>query len=341
MVMSKSPFAGQGKSARHENEDTCSVFSQEMPIFGRIVSNLEHSMDLQALTDFNLVAASGGFGRASRISGRPKATLSRRVAELERNLGVRLIERGSQNLRLTDEGRALHERTSGPLAEIVEAGEAVVLGASTPRGRLRVSAPVVIAHVAFGRIGARFALAYPDVQLEIVAEDRKVDPVEDGYDLVIRVDPPQDDRLVGRPFLYDERLIVAHPSLPRPSRGADETKASVRAVLLNTTAPDTIWRLRTGDAADTVLTPEPALRLSSLLMVRDAALAGAGAAMLPKLLAADDVAAGRLALWGTLAGPPVELWALQSSRRLVGAKVRAFLDAVEKAFPDRLFMPLA
>jgi DNA-binding transcriptional LysR family regulator len=154
-------------------------------------------MDLQALSDFNLVAAHGGFGRASRVSGRPKATLSRRVTQLELSLGVRLIDRGSHTLRLTEEGRALHERTAGPLSEISEAGEAVALGAAVPRGRLRVSAPVVIAHLAFGRIGARFALAHPEVQLEIVAEDRRVDPIEDGYDLVIRVDPSPEDRLVG------------------------------------------------------------------------------------------------------------------------------------------------
>ena len=171
-------------------------------------------MDLQALSDFNLVAAHGGFGRASRISGRSKATLSRRVAELERSLGVRLMERGAQSLRLTDEGQSLYARTNGPLSEIVEAGEAVVLGAATPRGRLRVSVPVVFAHVAFGWIGARFALAYPDVQLEIVADDRRVDLVEDNYDLVIRVNPSSDDRLVGRRILYGERVIVAHPTVP-------------------------------------------------------------------------------------------------------------------------------
>jgi len=297
-------------------------------------------MDLQALSDFNLVAAHGGFGRASRVSGRSKATLSRRVAELEQSLGVRLIERGSHNLRLTEEGRALHERTVGPLSEISEAGEAVVLGASVPRGRLRVSAPVVIAHVALGRIGARFALAYPEVQLEIVAEDRRVDLVEDGYDLVIRVDPSPDDRLVGRRFLNDKRLIVAHPDLRRPeSRPDDRDGSPVKAVMLSTTPPDTDWHFRSGQAAEIVLKPVPVLRLSSLLMVRDAALAGAGAAMLPKLLVADDVAAGRLTLWGIQTGPPVELWALQSSRRLVGAKVRAFLDVVENAFPERAFVP--
>jgi len=301
---------------------------------------MEHPMDLRALSDFNLVAAHGGFGRAGRASGRPKATLSRRVTELEQSLGVRLIDRGSHNLRLTEEGRALHERTAGPLSEISEAGEAVVLGASIPRGRLRVSAPVVIAQLAFGRIGARFALAHPDVQLEIVAEDRRVDPVEDGYDLVIRVDPSPDDRLVGRRFLNDERLIVAHPDLPRPrNRPNDGGDPPVRAVLLNTTPPDAIWRLRSGPAPEIVLNPEPVLRLSSLLMVRDAVLAGAGAAMLPRLLVGDDVATGRLTLWGIQAGPPVELWALQSSRRLVGAKVRAFLDMVEKSFPESAVVP--
>jgi DNA-binding transcriptional LysR family regulator len=295
-------------------------------------------MDLQALSDFDLVATHGGFGRAARVSGRSKATLSRRVAELEQSLGVRLIERGSQSLRLTDEGQTLHERTRGLLSEIVEAGEAVVLGASTPKGRLRVSAPVVFAHVALPRIGARFALAYPEVQLEIVAEDRKVDPVEDGYDLVIRIDPSPDERLVGRRFLYDERLIVAPPGMPRPFPGMDGEEATAKAVLLSATPPVTFWRINSGTEADFVLRPNPVLRLSSLLMVRDAVLAGAGAALLPKLLVADDIEAGRLIYWGTLAGPPVEIWALQSSRRLIGAKVRAFLEVVGRAYPEKTFV---
>jgi DNA-binding transcriptional LysR family regulator len=295
-------------------------------------------MDLQALSDFNLVAAHGGFGRAARLSRRSKATLSRRVVELEQSLGVRLIERGSQTLRLTDEGRALHERTAGPLAEIAEAGEAVVLGASTPRGRLRISAPVVFAHMALARIGARFALAYPEVELEIVAEDRKVDPVEDGYDLVIRIDPSPDERLVGRRFLNDERLIVAPPGMRRPVPETDRDQSAVKAVLLSATPPGTLWRMNSDTETEIVLRPDPVLRLSSLLMVRDAVLAGAGAALLPKLLVTEDIEAGTLAYWGTHAGPPVEIWALQSSRRLIGAKVRAFLEVVESTFPEKRFI---
>jgi DNA-binding transcriptional LysR family regulator len=297
-------------------------------------------MDLEALADFNLVAVQGGFSRAARFSGRPKATLSRRVAELEQSLGVRLIERGTHTLRLTEEGRALHARTEGLLAEIVEAGEAVVLGASVPRGRLRVSAPIVFAHVALGRIGARFALAYPDVQLEIVAEDRLVDPVEDGYDLVIRIDPAPDERLVGRRFLADERLIVAAPGLPRPAvEGPEPGEAPIGAVVLAAMPPNRVWRMRSADGGTRTLKPRPVIRLSSLLMVRDATLAGAGVALLPKLLVADDVAAGRLVQWGAEDAPPVQIWALQSSRRLVGAKVRAFLDVVDQSFPDKVFVP--
>lgn len=296
-------------------------------------------MDLQALADFNLVAVHGGFGRASRVSGRSKATLSRRVAELEQSLGVRLIERGTHTLRLTEEGRALHGRTEGPLSEIAEAGEAVVLGASTPRGRLRVSAPMVFAHVALGEIGARFALACPEVRLEIVAEDRKVDPVEDDYDVIIRVDPSPDDRLVGRPFLRDERLLVAPPDMPRPLTSKHELAAiSVKAVVSTNTPANVVWQLRTVENDKMGVRPEPVLRFSSLLMVRDAVLAGAGVALLPKLLVAEDVASGRLAQWGTQDGTAVEIWALQSSRRLVGAKVRAFLDVLDQTFPGRTFV---
>src|ERR1700752_1366015 len=98
------------------------------------------TMDLLAIADFNLVASHGGVGRASRATGRPKATLSRRVVELEESLGVRLFERGKGNLRLTEEGRALHERTTVLLSEIVQVTEDIASRTARPRGRLRVSA---------------------------------------------------------------------------------------------------------------------------------------------------------------------------------------------------------
>lgn len=289
---------------------------------------MERTLDLSALTDFNLVASHGGFGLASRAAHRPKATLSRKVAELEAHLGVRLIDRGSRTLRLTPEGRALHERTQGPLAEIGEAEQAVAAGASVPRGTLRVSAPIVFAHVLLARVAADFVAVYPHVTLEIVAEDRKVDPVEDNYDLVIRINPDPDERLVGRRILEDERLLVASPDIPNPLLSNEEEDAvPVAAIGHITTSADALWRIRT-DHGVRVLSPQMRLRFSSFLMVQDAVLAGAGVALMPKLLTALNIAEGRLIVWGVDDGPTVEIWALQNSRRLSSSKIRAFLEVL-------------
>ncbi|MEG3087760.1 LysR family transcriptional regulator [Sphingomonas sp. PB4P5] len=285
-------------------------------------------MDLAALADFNLVASHGGFGRASRAAHRPKATLSRKVSELEAHLGVRLIDRGSRTLRLTPEGRALHERTQGPLAEIGEAEQAVAAGASIPSGTLRISAPIVLAHVLLPRVAADFVEAYPHVVVEIVAEDRMVDPVEDNYDLVIRINPNPDERLVGRRILEDERLLVASPEMPNAFVAEREGAAvTVAAVGHIATSTDALWRIRTAQGVR-VLSPQIRLRFSSFLMVQDAVLAGAGVALMPKLLAAQNIAAGRLVAWGVDDGPKVEIWALQNSRRLSSSKIRAFLDVL-------------
>ena len=98
-------------------------------------------MDLEALADFNAVASHGGFSRASRITGRPKASLSRRVRQLEDSLGVQLIERGGRILRLTDDGAALHAQTAVLLDRIEDIQEAMKGDVGLPHGRLRVSAP--------------------------------------------------------------------------------------------------------------------------------------------------------------------------------------------------------
>ncbi|HEU0149349.1 MAG TPA: LysR family transcriptional regulator, partial [Bradyrhizobium sp.] len=135
-------------------------------------------MDLLALADFNLVARHGGFGRAARAAGRPKATLSRRVAELEVSLDLRLIERGARALKLTQEGRALYERTGALLTELDESAAAIASGGDQPRGRLRISAPLLFSQTAMGKLAAAFALRYPQVRLDVTTEDRAVDMVE-------------------------------------------------------------------------------------------------------------------------------------------------------------------
>lgn len=285
-------------------------------------------MDIAALSDFNLVAAHGGFGRASRATGRSKATLSRRVAELEAQLGVRLVERGAHGLYLTEQGAALHARTEAPLAEIAAAAGEVGRADGHLSGRLRISAAVLFAHAHLGQIAADFALAYPHVEVEIIADDRMVDPIEDGFDIVIRANPRRDEKLVGRCFLRTERVAVAAPGVLIP-----ENQGTTRAVIRAGEEGDAVWHLRDGAAAR-VLRPVPVLRLSSLLMVRDVVLRGAGVAILPRIMVEADLAAKRLVAWGAQEGVATELWALHVSRRFVSAKVRAFLRYLDEAFPN-------
>lgn len=284
-------------------------------------------MDLLALADFNLVARHGGFGKAARAARRPKATLSRRVAELEGALDIRLFERGARALKLTEEGRALFERTSLLLTEIEETVTAISSGGTSPRGRLRISAPLLFSQTAMGKLAAAFALQYPDVRLEVTTEDRAVDMIEEAYDLVIRVNPAPDASLVGRIFLHDRLVLVANPDFRWP-KGAELVPVIVRGDIGGAET----WSV-TNARGPSQIAANPVLGLSSLVMVRDAVRAGAGAARLPLSLVSPDLAAGRLAHWGDVAGPDIALWALYPTRRLLSARVSAFLDFLKEAFP--------
>jgi DNA-binding transcriptional LysR family regulator len=284
-------------------------------------------MDLLALADFNLVARHGGVGRAARAAGRPKATLSRRVAELEAGLGLRLFERGGRTLKLTQEGRALYERTAALLTELDETAAGIASGGSTPRGLLRISAPLLFSQMAMGKLAAEFAMKFPDIRLEVTTEDRAVDMVEEGYDLVIRVDPKPDEALVGRAFLRDRLVVVASPDLARSPEGS-----AVPAVVRGTGSGNEVWRMANATGNSTLVI-QPVLGLSSMIMVRDAVRAGVGAARLPVSLVSHDLVAGRLAHWGDVEGADIALWTLYPSRRLLSARVSAFLDHLKAAFP--------
>lgn len=284
-------------------------------------------MDLLALVDFNLVARHGGVGRAARATGRPKATLSRRVVELEASLGLRLFERGARNLKLTEEGQALYERTASLLNEIDETAAEIAVGGGKPRGRLRISAPVLFSQAAMGKLAAGFALKYPEIRLEVTTEDRPVDMVEEGFDLVIRVNPDADENLVGRIFLRDRLVVVASPGLTRPSGDAP-----VPAVMNGASSQMVQWKVLT-PAGTSSIEARPVLCLSSFFMVRDAVRLGVGAARLPMTLVSHDLAAGTLVSWGEIDGPEVALWALYPSRRLLSPRVSVFLNYLKEAFP--------
>jgi DNA-binding transcriptional LysR family regulator len=151
--------------------------------------------------------------------------------------------------------------------------------------------------------------------------------VEDGYDLVIRVNPDPDESLVGRIFLRDRLVVVASPGVSRPADNRP-TPAVVRGQGDQVAAWDVT--LQTGKSRIAV---DPILCLSSLVMVRDAVRLGVGVARLPVSLVSRDLSAGRLVHWGDLDGPDIALWTLHPSRRLLSARVSAFLDYLKEAFP--------
>ena len=289
-------------------------------------------MDLEALSDFVLVAASRGIAQASRASGRPKASLSRKVMELEASLGVRLFERGSRSVHLTEEGELLYARAAGPLGEIAEAAEILRDGRVQPRGRLRVNVPAVFGQLLMGRLAAEFSIAYPEVNLEVTIEDRMVDLVIEGYDVVVRINPEPDSTLVGRCFVRDQLLIVAAPSFAGPAGTSGPTgEEAVPVVVRSAMRNAAIWQISA--TAGREFHTRPILQLPTLPMVRDAVITGIGVAKLPRVLVAEDLAAGRLVSWGPSSDHPAELWALHASSRFASAKVKAFTRFLEAAFP--------
>jgi len=289
-------------------------------------------MNLDDLSDFVLVASNGGFAHASRTSGRSKASLSRKVMQLEASLGVRLFERSHRSVHLTQDGELLFKSTSGALDDIEEAVETLRDGRAQPKGRLRVNAPSLFGLMLMGRIAANFKTAYPDIDLEVSMNDREVDLASEGYDMVIRVNPKPDSELVGSCILKDQLLVVAAPSLVnqvgvQPYPGQQPVPVVVRSSARN----KVIWKVDGNPVQE--FETKPVLELPAFMMIRDAVLTGIGAAKLPSLLVEKDIAAGRLVCWGQSEAAPAELWALHTSRRLASAKVKAFMQFLKTALP--------
>jgi DNA-binding transcriptional LysR family regulator len=178
-----------------------------------------------------------------------------------------------------------------------------------------------------GRLAAGFVLEYPQVRLEVTPEDRAVDMIEEGYDLVIRVNPRPDESLIGRAFLHDRLVVVAAPALVRPIDGS-----AVRAVVRGSADLTGCWNVITTSGQSTIAI-DPILSLSSMVMARDAVRQGVGAGRLPLSLVSHDLAAGRLVAWADVDEPETSLWALYPSARLLSGRVSAFLTYLKKAFP--------
>lgn len=277
-------------------------------------------MDTDALSDFHLVALHGGFGKASRASGRPKATLSKRVIDLEASLGVRLFDRANHSLQLTEEGQRLRVFAEELEDAINHVRDELSASATQPRGKIRLAAPSLFTYLALGDFSARFLSAYPDIEIETIIAEPPHEPAAELFDLLIKVNPPSSSELVGRIFARDTVRVVGSPQSVGLIDCSPNEACPVAAVAPTGTAKVGPWQVEF-EGKELHLIPEIKLHLPSRLVMRDAVRAGFGIAELPAALVMDDLREGRLIDLGPAPEPDVELWVLYPSRRLLSRRV--------------------
>lgn len=287
---------------------------------------MDSDLDLSALRAFRAVVREGSFSAAALLLRVPKSTLSKRVADLETRLGVRLIERSTRHLRITQEGEMLLPRAERLLSEADDIRRALGEAGGMPKGHLRIAVPPVMGHVMMGGIGARFRAAYPDVTLEVHFLDRTPDLLEEGFDGAICFGPLEDSTQIARLIVHGHAVLVAAPDLPGLAdlhHPEDLPRLPRVGIAANWAGP---WPLVRGN--EEVRVPMRAdLLLGSFLAVRDAAAAGAGVALLPWLLAQAAFRSGTLVpVLPEWTSPRRGLYFVYPSAHSMTARLRCFID---------------
>lgn len=286
---------------------------------------------------FTQVVDRGSFSAAAREVGVPVSTVSRRVARLESSLGTSLLTRTTRRLALTDAGRAYHDHAVRALDELTTAERLVQDLGSSPKGRVRITIPHGVARVLWPAF-SEFLERFPDVRLDVEANDRRVDLVEEGYDVAVRTGPLAESTLVAR-RLYDS----AHQLFASPSYIAKHGRlrslsdlAQHDCVVLSRVSDRTTWSLRQGRKSSRVVV-RGRIAVNEMSLVRQAAIDGYGIGKLPSTMVAGDVRARRLerVLRSVDAGPS-PVWLVYPARRVLPASVRVLVDHLVVRVPDLL-----
>ena len=289
---------------------------------------------LAGIPAFEGVVAAGSFAGAARALGLSVAAVSKQVRGLEDRLGVRLLQRTTRQVRLTDAGERFHERCRRILADLEEAEREVAARQETARGRVRVSAPMSFGERHLGPLVSAFLARHPDVEIDLVLDDRFVDLLAEGFDVAVRIAELRDSSLVARRLCASRRVLCASPAyLARHGTpAAPDDLPAHRCIGYAYMASGCDWPFRARDGRRLVRVRGPVMSNNGDVL-RVLALDGCGIALLPTFLVSDDLHAGRLreVLPDQLDGDPA-LWVLHPSRRHVPLAVRAFVDVVVARF---------
>jgi DNA-binding transcriptional LysR family regulator len=290
----------------------------------------------QAMETFARVVETGSFSAAARDLRVGQPAVSKAVAGLEEQLGVRLLVRSTRKLAPTDAGQAFYERARAALAEADEAWTAARSEGAGLSGRLRICAPVTFARLHVAPRLRSFLDAHPNLRLECVMDDREIDLLKENIDVALRLGALRDSSLTARKLASAERMVVAAPAYLKRS-GTPATPSDLMAhdaVIYAQAAGGDEWRFRKG-ASETSVRVRSRLSLTAAEGVREAVLAGLGLAIVSRWMMAPELKKGTvvpvLKEWRL---PQIDLWAVYPSGRMPGAKARAFTAWLEDVLAE-------
>ena len=284
--------------------------------------------DLAGINVFVKVVELAGISAAARAMGLPKSSVSREIARLETRLGVRLLQRNTRTVKLTEAGAEYYARCAGIVADAEAAERAVSQAAQAPRGLLRVTATVGFGTRYLAPLVVEYMTAHPEIRVELRLLDRRVNLIEEGFDLAVRMGALEDSTLIARRLGAIERVLCVHPDyLAR--RGVPSCPDDLRRhACLSIDPGQRHWTL-----GETTVAVPWHLACNQVEFVREAALAGLGLALLPRFLVASDLAANRLIPVLPDARPePATFYALYPYGRQLPLATRLFLDQLLERF---------
>jgi DNA-binding transcriptional LysR family regulator len=289
---------------------------------------------LSSLRAFVKVVELGSFSEAGRQLRLSRSAISKYVSDLEQDLGVQLLNRTTRHASPNENGQAYFERALGILAELDAADHAVSRAQATPRGLLRVNAPMSFGTLQLGPAIADFMALYPELRIYLVLSDEQIDPVQGGYDVTLRIADLESSSLIARKILAIDRAICAAPDYLE-EHGTPKHPNELRSHALLTYGfllTGNQWKLTSPDG-DHWVQPEWTLCANNAEVLRDAAIAGRGIALLPTFIAGDALREGALQrfLEGYQA-PPLHLYAIYPPTRHLAVKVRLFIDFLVERF---------
>ncbi|ELY2730869.1 LysR family transcriptional regulator [Cronobacter sakazakii] len=281
------------------------------------------------------VVSHGGFAAASRALKQPKSKLSRRVAGLEAQLGVRLIERSSRRFRVTDIGQAFYAQCRAMLLEAEKAQAVIAQARKEPQGMVRFSCPTGMVEIIQAMLPA-FMHRYPQVNLQIIAIDRPVDLIEERVDVALRVrtELTSDAELIMRTLGTSNRILVASPQLASKLNGAIDTLACHPTLGTSDEPGEISWALEHEQGKRCLIRHQPRFSCSDFTAVRAAAIAGLGIALLPDHVCAKALKTGELVhVYRGWQGQRGIVHLVFTTRRGLPPAVRAFIDHLAAHFP--------